>query len=269
MMRLTLLLAGLWTACLYPAGAAGFENLGPTIPKSVPKPPPPLPPATQQAQPKEIVPPAAPAIPPTPAATPVTVPAPATTPVGETAPAAPSKPATKPAFTPRGSVAIQSDGGFEYDGETGRVIYRKNVLVEDPANDPRTTIACEWLTTILPPPGGKIGEIIALTNVVITIKDTKGLQIVKGARAVYNATNDTVVITGSPIVEMPSGILLGDERVIYNRATEKFEAPGKIRMIARPGGQAVVADLLRGTNAPKTAASATTGTNNNLTPPKP
>lgn len=270
MMRLTLLLAGLWTACLQPANAAGFENLGPAIPRAGSKPPPSK--ATQEPQAKEAAQPlvtkpvtAAPVVPAAPAATPSSAPAPTAPAVAE--PTAPSKPAAKPAFTPRGSVAIQSDGGFEYDGETGRVIYRKNVLVEDPANDPRTTISCEWLTTILPPPGGKIGEIIALTNVVITIKDTKGLQIVKGARAVYNATNDTVLITGSPVVEMPSGILLGDERVIYNRATEKFEAPGKIRMIARPGGQAAVADLFRGTNAPKPAPSPSTSTTN--TPPKP
>ncbi|MBL9168421.1 MAG: hypothetical protein JNN07_11820 [Verrucomicrobiales bacterium] len=258
MMRLTLILAGLYVACLQPAGAAGFENLAP-------KPPAPKPVAPQvvpEAQPKSppVTPTvAAPASPVEPPASAVSGPAAASTPSN------PAKPASKPAFTPRGSVAIQSDGGFEYNGETGRVIYRKNVLVEDPANDPRTTISCEWLTTILPPPGEKIGEIIALTNVVITIKDTKGLQIVKGARAVYNATNDIVVITGSPIVEMPSGILLGDERIIYSRATETFEAPGKIRMIARPGGQAAVADLLRGTNAPKSAASSTV-TN---TPPKP
>lgn len=254
MMRLTLILAGLYVTCLHPAAAAGFESLAP-------KPPDPKPVARQvvpeaQSKPLSVTPiPAAPASP----VAAVPAPSPAST------PSDPAKPASKPAFTPRGSVAIQSDGGFEYNGETGRVIYRKNVLVEDPANDPRTTISCEWLTTVLPPPGEKIGEIIALTNVVITIKDTKGLQIVKGARAVYNATNDIVVITGSPIVEMPSGILLGDERIIYSRATETFEAPGKIRMIARPGGQAAVADLLRGTNSPKSAASSTV-TN---TPPKP
>ena len=263
-----LLMAGWGAVAVRPVGAAGFDNL-------LPKPRPKTAPAQEapKASPKTEAPappPAASNSPPTPAAapTPTPVPASATGPAAEasTAVKEPAKPVAKPAPAPRGAVAIQSDGGFEYDGETGRVVYRKNVLVEDPANDPRTTIACEWLTTILPPPGEKIGEIIALTNVVITIKDTKGLQIVKGARAVYNATNDIVVITGNPIVEMPSGILLGDERIIYSRATEKFEAPGKIRMIARPEGQAAVSDLLRGTNAPKSSPTSTT---TNKPPTKP
>ena len=229
MTHLILLTVVFLTTCLQSALAAGFETLGPKLPNTDPKPP--VTATNLQTQLKD----------------------------------SPQSPAPKPALSSRGDIAIQSDGGFEYDGETGRVIYRQKVLVEDPAHDPRTTIACDWLTTILPPPGGKMGEIIAMTNVVITIKDTKGLQIVKGTRAVYNATNETLIITGSPIVEMPSGILLGDERVIYNRITEKFEAPGKIRMIARPGIQAVVSELMRGTNSAKAPPSLST----NKPPSKP
>lgn len=227
MMRLFLLTVVL-TGFLGGRGvAAGFEDLRPRTPKD------PAPQAPAEPKPKESPPATAP--PPPPAT-----------------PAATAKPG---ADTPRGGVSIKADGGFEYEGESGRIIYRHKVLVLDPEIDPRTTIACDYLTTVLPPPGGKMGEIIAMTNVVITIKDGKGLQVVKGAKAVYNATNDVVVITGSPIVDMPSAILYGDQEVTYRRATETFEAPGKIRMVAKPGGKNSLNDLLRGTNAPaKTSA---------------
>lgn len=222
MMRLFLLTVWLTSFLGGRSAAAGFEGLQPRTPKD------PGPQAAAEPKPKETV------------GTTATAPPPAAKPVAEAA---------------RGNVSIKADGGFEYDGESGRIIYRQKVLVLDPETDPRTTIACDYLTTVLPPPGGKIGEIIAMTNVVITIKDGKGLQVVKGSKAVYNATNDVVVITGNPIVDMPSAILYGDQEVTYRRATETFEAPGKIRMVAKPGGKNSLNDLLRGTNAaPKTPA---------------
>jgi hypothetical protein len=151
---------------------------------------------------------------------------------------------------PRGAVSITGEGGFEYDGETGRVIYKRKVRVLDPEIDPRTIIECEWLTTVLPPPGGMMGELVALTNVVIRIKDEKGMQVATGNRAVYNPTNDIVTIEGSPpVVEMHTGTLYGDERVIYNRQSNRFEAPGKFRIVARPGGPLPFPGP-SGTNAP-------------------
>ncbi|HAM73330.1 MAG TPA: hypothetical protein DCM86_16980 [Verrucomicrobiales bacterium] len=196
-------------------------------------------------------------------ATPTPTPAPAPAPV----PAAPAVvPATKPAppvFAPRGDVEIRGDGGFEYDGETGRVVYKRNVKVLDPANDPRTIIGCEWLTTVLPPPGGRIGEIVALTNVVIQVKDEKGIQVATGNKAVFNPTNDTLIIYGAPpVVEMHTGTLTGDEMVIYNRQSNRFEAPGKFRIVARQGAPVPMFQLFGtngvsrvpapGTNAPPT-----------------
>lgn len=147
-----------------------------------------------------------------------------------------ASPTNAPGTLPvRGNVEIICQGGFVYEGESGRVVYSKKVKVFDPAEDPKTIIECDWLTTVLPPPGGRVGEIIALTNVVITIIDSQGLQIAKGAKATYNATNDTVIIEGSPVVEMPTGTLFGDQKIIYNRTTERFDSPGQIRMISRQG----------------------------------
>lgn len=153
-------------------------------------------------------------------------------------PATPAKSA--PSFTPRGNLSIDADGGFTYDGETGRVIYKTKVKVLDPAEDPRTIILCDWLTTVLPPPGGKVGEIIALTNVIIQIKDEKGMQVATGSKAVFNTTNETVTITGNPVVEMHTGTLYGDQEIIYRRVSNRFEAPGRIRMVARTNAPAGV-----------------------------
>ena len=154
--------------------------------------------------------------------------------------APPSAVKNAPSFTPRGNLSIQAEGGFEYDGESGRVIYKKQVRVLDPAEDPKTIILCEWLTTVLPPPGGKVGEIVALTNVVIQIKDEKGVQVATGSKAVFNTTNETLTITGNPVVEMHTGTLYGDEQVIYSRVSNRFEAPGKIRMVARTNAPSVM-----------------------------
>ena len=168
-----------------------------------------------------------PALPPVPAPAPTVLP----TPVDHSAPLPPPS-----LVVPRGDVEISSDGGFEYDGETGRVLYRSKVKVLDPAEDPKTIITAEWLTTVLPPPGGKVGEIVALTNVVIKILDPKGAQIARGNKAVYNATNDIVTIYGDPpVLEMPSGTLYGDRFVVFNRVTSQFQAPGRIRMVAKQG----------------------------------
>ncbi len=211
---------------------AGYGALAPRKRATPEEPSRPLPAAAPVNTPASPAPSSAPANTPTP-------PPPVVVAAAEVAPAtpAPSAPAPKaaPAFKPRGDVEISSEGGFEYDGETGRVIYKGKVQVLDPAKDPRTIITCDWLSTILPPAGGKVGEIIALTNVVIKVRDDKGAQMATGARAVFNATNDTITITGNPVVEMPSGTLFGDQYVIYNRLTEKFEAPGRIKMVARQG----------------------------------
>lgn len=161
--------------------------------------------------------------------------------------ASPSAAKNAPSFTPRGNLSIQAEGGFEYDGESGRVIYKKQVRVLDPAEDPKTIILCEWLTTVLPPPGGKVGEIVALTNVVIQIKDEKGVQVATGSKAVFNTTNETLTITGNPVVEMHTATLYGDEQVIYSRVSNRFEAPGKIRMVARTNAPSVMFGF-RGTN---------------------
>ena len=75
-----------------------------------------------------------------------------------------------------------------------------------------------------------------MTNVVIKILDLKGAQIARGNKAVYNATNDVVTIYGDPpILELPSGTLYGDGFVVFNRVTSQFQAPGRIRMVARQG----------------------------------
>lgn len=264
-------------ACLYPVlmGAAARDNFRPLPRATLPPAPAPAP---KKVEPVVTPPPAAPAAPvvtatPPPAAPATVTPAPASAAVQPPPappsllppnPAAPLKPAAPVA--PRGDVEISSDGGFEYDGETGRVFYRNKVKVLDPANDPKTIITAEWLTTVLPPAGGKVGEIIAITNVVIKIIDPKGDQVARGSKAVYNATNDIITLTGDPpILELPAGILYGDGHVVFNRITGQFQAPGRIRMVARQGASAPLFGV-GSSNGSKTNAPPATPTPANRNP---
>ena len=207
---------------------AGYESLRTRPRAGLPQKPP------AKATPPSVAPPTVAAPDPIIATNAVATPPPSLLPADPSAPLKPASP-----VAPRGDVEISSEGGFEYEGETGRVLYRNKVKVLDPANDPRTIITADWLSTILPPAGGKVGEIIAITNVVIRIIEPKGEQIARGHKAVYNATNDIITLTGTPpILEMPSGTLYGDGFVVFNRITGQFQAPGKIRMVARQGATA-------------------------------
>ena len=155
--------------------------------------------------------------------------------------------ATPKTQRPRGDVSVKSDDGVIYTGDEGRVIYKKNVVVLDPVDSPRTIIRCDWLTLIRTAEG-KVTEITAETNVVIHLIDLKGTNTLRGYRAVYATSNDTITISGDPpIGETPQSILIGDKLMIYERSTGRFSSPGRIEQ--RFGSSALL-PLMGSTNKP-------------------
>lgn len=144
--------------------------------------------------------------------------------------------AAAPAVKTRGNLGIHSDGGLEYRGDIGRIVYKRNVQVLDPAENPTTIIRCDWLTLVNPPGGGNIQEIVAATNVVIRMLDPKGVHVARGDKAVYTPADDTVVLSGSPpILETPGQTIIGDKVMTYKRRTSKFDAPGLTQTLIRQG----------------------------------
>lgn len=113
-------------------------------------------------------------------------------------------PALAPALPPRAStrgpatntpIVIRSDGGMELSATNGVAVYTKNVRVIES----QIELGCERLTVNKLTPGGDtLSDILAETNVLILVKDPENIRIVRGAKAVYTVTNDTVEITGNP-----------------------------------------------------------------------
>lgn len=107
-------------------------------------------------------------------------------------------------------------------------IYRGNVRLEDP----RIRITCEQLTADVPQEATHVEQVIAETNVVITVIDEKGLTNRAYAdRAVYtyqvteSGTNELVELTGDsdPHVERPEGDLYGNP-IIWDRTKNQVRA---------------------------------------------
>jgi lipopolysaccharide export system protein LptA len=154
---------------------------------------------------------------------------------------------------------IYSDSA-DFDGNGHTVTNRANVRVI--ASDMKLT--CALLITELPESGGRLSHIVAETNVVIDVTDSKGQSVhATGDKAVYNykvengVTNDTVTLTGNPQpqVENAQGTMAADV-IVWDRANNSYRFIGNYHAVGRQtfGG---VAD----TNLPPK-------TTNNLAAPK-
>jgi lipopolysaccharide export system protein LptA len=130
---------------------------------------------------------------------------------------------------------IYSDDGF-YDGNAHTVIYHGNVRVIGP--DMKLT--CDLLTADLPESGGHINHIVAETNVVVDVKDSKGQTVhATSQKAVYDysvkdgVTNETVTLTGSPQpqVEDAQGTQLADV-ITWDRSKNSFRFSGHYHLSA-------------------------------------
>ena len=167
-----------------------------------------------------------------------------------TGPASPAETTTNPPAAtppPRAPTRIESDKSADFDLNKHQAIYRGHVRVDDP----EMKLTCEQLTADVPAAGGRPSHIVAETNVVIDFVDTKGqTNHATCDKAVYlfsvqnGVTNETVTLTGNPVMENAQGTQAGDV-IVWDRANNKvhFENP---HMIFRQNlGSAMIA-----TNAP-------------------
>jgi lipopolysaccharide export system protein LptA len=161
---------------------------------------------------------------------------------------------------------IYSDSAY-IDGNGHTITYHGNVRVI--ASDMKLT--CALLTANLPPSGGRISHIVAETNVVIDVMDSKGQTThATSDRAVYNydvqnnVTNETVTLTAfagnpQPQVEDAQGTQTADV-IVWDRANNGFRFTGNLHL------QPKVNDTPAGTNAPPATTNEMIGTKINLPP---
>ena len=117
-------------------------------------------------------------------------------------------------------------------------------------DDPQMTLTCAQLVADLPPDGGHIQHIVALTNVVIDSVDDKGqTNHATSDKAVYfynvqnGVTNETVALTGSAKVENAQGWLTG-EPIVWDRANNSLHAENQ-KMLFRQN----ISDVMTNTNS--------------------
>ena len=132
-------------------------------------------------------------------------------------------PATKPK-PPRQPTKIESDR-VDFDLTAHKAVYHGHVRVDDP----EMKLTCEGLTADLPQNSGHINNIVAETNVVADFTDEKGQTMhATGDKAVYvyevqnGVTNETVTLTGNPVLESAQGKSTGDV-IVLDRARNHVE----------------------------------------------
>ena len=157
---------------------------------------------------------------------------------------------------PRAPKRIDSDSA-DFDLNGHQAIYHRHMRVDDP----QMKLTCAQLTTDLPESGGRPARIVAETNVVIDFTDERGqTNHATSDKAVYiynvqnGVTNETVTLTGNPLMVNAQGTQAGDV-IIWDRASNKlhFDNP---HMILRQNLNGTTAD----TNSPPAKTNLPTGT---------
>jgi lipopolysaccharide transport protein LptA len=153
----------------------------------------------------------------------------------------------------------------DIDGNGHTVTFRGNVRV----TEPDLKLTCALLTADLPPSGGRVSHIVAETNVVIDVTDSKGQTMhATGDKAVYifnvqnGVTNETVTLTGNPQprVEDAQGTQTGDV-IVWDRANNVFHVTGNFHFEPKPNGAPA------GTNAPAAVTNELPATKKMALPP--
>ena len=107
---------------------------------------------------------------------------------------------------------------------------------------PDMKLTCDLLTADLPETGGRINHIVAETNVVVDLKNSKGQAVhATSQMAVYDysvkdgMTNETITLAGNPQpqVEDAQGTQLADV-ITWDRAKNSFRFSGHYHLIAAP-----------------------------------
>jgi lipopolysaccharide transport protein LptA len=158
---------------------------------------------------------------------------------------------------PRQPTRIESDS-VDFDLTARKAIYRGHVRVDDP----EMKLNCEWLTADLPQEGGRINHIVAETNVVTDFTDEKGQTMhATGDKAVYvyevqnGVTNETVTLTGNPVLENAQGKSTGDV-IVWDRARNHLDITNP-KIVFRQNINGATVD----TNSPPTTTNKLTAPN--------
>jgi lipopolysaccharide transport protein LptA len=158
---------------------------------------------------------------------------------------------------PRQPMRIESES-VDFDLTAHRAIHRGHVRVDDP----EMKLNCEWLIADLPQEGGRINHIVAETNVVADFTDEKGQTMhTTGDKAVYvydvqnGVTNETVTLTGNPVLENAQGKSTGDV-IVWDRARNHLDITNpKIVFYQNING------AMAGTNSPPATTNKLTAPN--------
>ncbi|HTD68147.1 MAG TPA: LptA/OstA family protein [Candidatus Limnocylindria bacterium] len=137
-------------------------------------------------------------------------------------------PPAKPGLT------IQSSN-ILFDLVSNSILYSNNVVVVDKplgTNQPETIITCNWATAKRSAAG--MEEIVAYEKVTID----QGDKHARGNHAIYTATNEQLVLTGSFSAENPlphlylssSGVTQAAVRIIYDRKNNTIRGEGEAIM---------------------------------------
>jgi lipopolysaccharide assembly outer membrane protein LptD (OstA) len=109
-------------------------------------------------------------------------------------------------------------------GQLERVLAEKKVTAEQNEWSPKTPkpvqsrLAAESVTADFFPQTNQVRQITAERNVVIVQENRRA----QGERAVYNATNNVLELTGHPTAELPEGKITEADVLIWDRAQNKL-----------------------------------------------
>ncbi|HXG49060.1 MAG TPA: LptA/OstA family protein [Methylomirabilota bacterium] len=104
------------------------------------------------------------------------------------------------------NIAATNMVSFETNGGVRVIIFWEGVVVLDPPAHPGelgSVLYCDRLTVRVPPSGGKIEDIQAEGNVIIT----QGANRASGSRALYRSETDVVELTGNPVLSTAEGTM--------------------------------------------------------------
>lgn len=159
---------------------------------------------------------------------------------------------------PRAPTLITSERA-DFDLAGRHAVYRGNVHVDDP----QMKLTCEELTADLPPSGGHIDHLVALTNVVMDSVDEKGqTKHSSSDKAVYHynvvngVTNETVMLTGHAKVKDGPNWMTGEPITfnLVNHAIHTMHAENESMIIYQDATTTLV-----NTNAPATKTNLPAG----------
>ena len=160
-----------------------------------------------------------------------------------------------PSITTNGMM-IWADGGAIYSGSNSAFTYKTNVRVADP----QMFLQCELLTAFYNTNDNRLDMIVAEDKVMLL---SQGRQIL-GDRAVYTASNDTVVVTGETVFLIDSRATLFGTQFVFDRKSGTAHSVGPVTTLLEAEGGFSPTDALKPIGGNQKALSPT----NQTAPPR-